>query len=520
MNARAQAELDTLASPRRNHYFYGKLLDELHLTLEQQYVNGKRWTLNRLALGDGVLCGLQVATDGKTLAIAAGVAIDGLGREIVVPHAVQVDPWLAGTVCGGSAVDPNAVVAAYLALCFCEQKADYMPAMVSDCDLDDPCAPSTIVECYRFEIRQGPAPEVPLASEALCAALNSEGTERERRDRVCELLAREGGDCSGADGPPCVVLATMTLNPGGSITALDAVTRRPVLCSNELLFQLLLCLRGAKGDTGPPGPKGDTGETGETGPQGPIGETGPRGDPGPQGDTGPEGPAGTGLDPTLAKIEMTNWPHNGELRLSVADLKGWTTGQAGPAIMFSENVTPVTSSVPPGPPMADWLPLLSVSVEAPVHFRTNKQVFPLGLTLPLKLDPLRVDIQQIGGKTAIAFILNPISLGLIFSVLFKQLYIDRVLVRVVVKCDFLQSKGQRLVDGNFVRPAGGPNGGLYPVLTGDGVPGGTFESWFYLSKDFLSPRDRLDLMSHLSPNLKAFGRWTSLVRPLLSTLRR
>ena len=26
MNARAQAELDRLASPRRNHYFYGKLL--------------------------------------------------------------------------------------------------------------------------------------------------------------------------------------------------------------------------------------------------------------------------------------------------------------------------------------------------------------------------------------------------------------------------------------------------------------------------------------------------------------
>ena len=45
-----------LAAPERNHYFYGKLLDEQHLTMEQRYFNQKRWLLNRLTVGGGVLC--------------------------------------------------------------------------------------------------------------------------------------------------------------------------------------------------------------------------------------------------------------------------------------------------------------------------------------------------------------------------------------------------------------------------------------------------------------------------------
>ena len=32
----------------RNRYFYGKLLDVFHFELEQNYLNGKRWMLNRM----------------------------------------------------------------------------------------------------------------------------------------------------------------------------------------------------------------------------------------------------------------------------------------------------------------------------------------------------------------------------------------------------------------------------------------------------------------------------------------
>src|SRR5206468_11586399 len=48
--------LGTLTPPQRNKYFYGKLMDVPHFQMEQTYGNWKRWLLNRLALGEGVLC--------------------------------------------------------------------------------------------------------------------------------------------------------------------------------------------------------------------------------------------------------------------------------------------------------------------------------------------------------------------------------------------------------------------------------------------------------------------------------
>src|ERR1051326_8233281 len=87
--------LRQLATPTRNRYFYGKLLDTFHFELEQNYGNRKRWLLNRLTLGSGVVCGLSVAitNDGKSVLVQPGVAIDQLGREIVVPAvSIPVDP--------------------------------------------------------------------------------------------------------------------------------------------------------------------------------------------------------------------------------------------------------------------------------------------------------------------------------------------------------------------------------------------------------------------------------------------
>src|SRR5688572_14861911 len=100
MDMLVRPRLDELAAPKRNHYFYGKLLDEMHLRLEQDYFNGKRALLNRLALGAGVLCGLRVEPDGKFVKVSAGAAIDGFGREIIVPESVRVDTSKISGSCG------------------------------------------------------------------------------------------------------------------------------------------------------------------------------------------------------------------------------------------------------------------------------------------------------------------------------------------------------------------------------------------------------------------------------------
>jgi hypothetical protein len=79
-----------LQAPVRNHYFYGKLLDVHHFEMETQYHNAKRWLLNRLVTGYGVVCGLNIEPGAEIdqIFIAPGVAIDKWGREVIVEQRV------------------------------------------------------------------------------------------------------------------------------------------------------------------------------------------------------------------------------------------------------------------------------------------------------------------------------------------------------------------------------------------------------------------------------------------------
>ncbi len=69
----------------RNRYFYGKLLTVRDFEIEQRYFNDKRRMINRLAVGTGILSGLDVvAVNDRTVSIDPGIAIDSYGREIIV----------------------------------------------------------------------------------------------------------------------------------------------------------------------------------------------------------------------------------------------------------------------------------------------------------------------------------------------------------------------------------------------------------------------------------------------------
>ncbi len=73
----------------RNKYFFGKLLTQRDMEAEQLYFNNKRRLLNALLVGPGVVCGFNVLkVDGVTVAVESGLALDGLGREIVLDRPV------------------------------------------------------------------------------------------------------------------------------------------------------------------------------------------------------------------------------------------------------------------------------------------------------------------------------------------------------------------------------------------------------------------------------------------------
>jgi hypothetical protein len=87
-----EKEESLLRQFERNNYFYGKLMTVSDFELEQEYFNGKRYLLNRLFHGKGLLSGLSdlelsvESSDEVSIWFRdGGVALDCLGREIIVP---------------------------------------------------------------------------------------------------------------------------------------------------------------------------------------------------------------------------------------------------------------------------------------------------------------------------------------------------------------------------------------------------------------------------------------------------
>ena len=172
-----------LRAPERNNYFYGKLLDVFHLELEQDYFNSKRWLLNRLITGPGVVCGLKVELqdDGKSVIVLPGLAIDRCGHEIIVssPSKPQPLPSLPSYESAQTSKGYQGrgeygqqrrhheadrhnyceMPFAHVVLCYHECETDPVPAMAGDCETVTLCASGSIREQYSIEVRDGFAPE-------------------------------------------------------------------------------------------------------------------------------------------------------------------------------------------------------------------------------------------------------------------------------------------------------------------------------------------------------------------------
>lgn len=233
-----------LSAPRRNNYFYGKLMDEFHFRMEQNYLNEKRWLLNRLTLGAGVLCGLEVVRskdDGKVY-ILPGVALDALGREIIVPAPVFVNPLML-TDADGKPVETlhdSRGVALSICIAYRECGTEYLPVLVSDCNTQQQCAPGTILESYRVIVSRyehGPAPQ-DRGMHDLCRALRGSSLTQ-LRDILCKQSLKNS--CVAPDGDLCVCLATLQFRDANTIEIDDCTCRR-TLIGNDMLLELILCL--------------------------------------------------------------------------------------------------------------------------------------------------------------------------------------------------------------------------------------------------------------------------------------
>ncbi len=247
----ARELLARLSTPTRNRYYYGKLLDAHHLELEQDYGNRKRWLLNRLSLGTGVLCGLRVqrTEDGRQVRVGPGVAIDAWGREIVVERPSSgVDPRQPTDDCGapiGPPVRERGRVTLWI--CYHECEAEPAPVMVSDCERS--CENGLIRERYRLRVTAGaPRPPGIVTPEQCTAIFSAAPDEAARRRTAAEVLA---GLCAEPE-ESCVPLAVLELDADGRVGPIDPISVRPVLYSNAVLLDLILCLAERVDECCPP----------------------------------------------------------------------------------------------------------------------------------------------------------------------------------------------------------------------------------------------------------------------------
>jgi hypothetical protein len=224
-----------------NRYHDGMLLDVFHLELEQNYLNGKRWLLNRLISGYGVLCGLDVvpAHHGRAVIVTPGVALDRGGHEVIVAHhskpvALPVRPQTEATATEWKKED-----FVHLCLSFAPCEADQTPTSVDDCGQPTACTPSAIQERYKLHLRDGKAPEIICECSTPEIMLNG-------RLNYATLVERITRHRPAVPHDLCIPLANICLPPGDTPpqgSSID-IHVRPIVYTNDLLFDIILSLTG------------------------------------------------------------------------------------------------------------------------------------------------------------------------------------------------------------------------------------------------------------------------------------
>lgn len=238
-----------LKTPVRNRYFYGKLLDVMQLTMEQDYFNSKRSLANRLITGPGVVCGLDVelTSDNKGVIVLPGVAIDRCGREIIVTHPskpVELPPLPPHESesedykprYGGRSEHHHYCEEEYahVLLCYHECESDPVRAVAGDCETVAFCEPGCIREQYEVEVREGLAPERKSNfPDVIDGRRISYAAIAEYVTRGCRALP---DDC-------CIPLANIRLRDtdNGWEPEVD-IAIRPIVYNNRLLFDLIQSL--------------------------------------------------------------------------------------------------------------------------------------------------------------------------------------------------------------------------------------------------------------------------------------
>jgi hypothetical protein len=502
----------------RNAYWTGKLMLARDFVDEQRYVTEKLRHHNQTLHGKGVVCGLRVGQHDKPacraqyVCVSPGTAIDCCGHEVILREKDCLDLWAVPKIAElrakiAASTDDGKPHTLQICIRYRECETEPVPVLYDECGCaDDKCAPNRILESYE-----------------LCALLDPPAPAAAAPVAACEDLWQQSDTCPHCDQPDCIVLATIeNWHPGDAIVeelpvpavantvAINNDLGRTLLPSTQLIKEVIDCILdhpGGAGGVGPTGPMGPTGPAGGgaagAGPTGPIGPTGPRGLTGPTGPagaaaagatgpmgptgpaatgptgptgpaaigpTGPDGPAGptgpTGIDPDLVKICQINWVHPDSQRTPPAlNLTSAAMLNAnGLQLAFTDDV--LNGDIHDQSFMVLAMhfednPGLNCWCEIPKRVLTGTRTTgPCDVSKP---PPKRLTKPDDAANGLLFIPASP--------------FVENTTYRVVLKGDFIRDvKNLKAVDADHLPKW------LNSRKSGDGIEGGTFESWFVTTK--------------------------------------
>jgi hypothetical protein len=167
----------------RNNYYTGKLMTVRDYCAEQSYFNEKRWLINRMINGWGVVCGLDIQRipvdendlskgyDNEKVRITPGLAIDCCGREILVCEERDIDLIPEAPECQpGNTSEEKLVICLEYEECRTEQQNIPLPT----CNHNGTIEYNRIRDSYRIRVRYESDVDIRPPYGTICPLENKE----------------------------------------------------------------------------------------------------------------------------------------------------------------------------------------------------------------------------------------------------------------------------------------------------------------------------------------------------------
>lgn len=210
-----------------------------------------------MILGWGVVCGLDVkprlidpddpskGIDPSKVAVTPGLAIDCCGREILICEEQEVPLIPEESECYKEKKEEEQAEKR-LILCLeyheCKTEAVHLPSIA--CDQKEKCEFNRIRDSFKIRVISESECNIEPSCSKNCPLF--ENKTASLHDYLCEKLKKECPECPEC---PCVILAEIIITPSDnpySISGIkiDQCSRRKLVYSNSLLYDLIQCFHG------------------------------------------------------------------------------------------------------------------------------------------------------------------------------------------------------------------------------------------------------------------------------------